>query len=171
MKILAAIAVSISASVLLHSAALAQAASAPAAAPSAAPSQPAAMTAPTAAPAPMAAAKPAPAASADAMDGKAAWYGRKFNGRKTASGQRFNAAAMTAAHPSLPFGSRVKVTNTQNKRSVVVVINDRGPSTPGRIIDVTQAAATRLGFVRGGTADVTLEVVGNGKGGKVAKAK
>lgn len=60
------------------------------------------------------------------------WYGRKFNGRKTASGQRFNAAALTAAHPSLAFGSNVKVTNTKNKRGVVVVINDRGPSAPAR---------------------------------------
>ena len=100
------------------------------------------------------------AASGDAMSGTSAWYGRKFNGRKTASGQRFNAGAMTAAHPTLPFGTRVKVTNTKNNRSVVVVINDRGPSTPGRMLDVTQAAATRLGFVRAGTADVKLEVVG-----------
>ncbi len=100
------------------------------------------------------------AAASDAMSGTAAWYGRKFNGRKTASGQRFNAAAMTAAHPSLPFGTRVRVTNTANKRSVVVVINDRGPTTPGRMLDVSQAAAKKLGFTRAGTASVTLEVVG-----------
>ena len=152
----AALAVSLTAAAaLLSSAAIAQSASAP----GAAPSQPAPAPMPAAMPAAKAAAAPA-AASADAMEGKAAWYGRKFNGSKTASGQRFNAGAMTAAHPSLPFGSRVKVTNTKNKRSVVVVINDRGPSTPGRIIDVTQAAATRLGFDRAGTADVALEVVG-----------
>jgi rare lipoprotein A len=137
-------------------AALAQAASAPAAAASKAAEMTAPAAAPAAAPAPTAA-----AAAGDAMSGKAAWYGRKFNGRKTASGQRFNAAAMTAAHPSLAFGTKVKITNTKNKRSVVVVINDRGPSTPGRIVDVTQAAAKRLGFVRSGTADVTIEVVGN----------
>jgi rare lipoprotein A len=94
------------------------------------------------------------------MSGTAAWYGRKFNGRRTASGQRFNAGAMTAAHPSLAFGTRVRVTNTSNKRSVVVVINDRGPTTPGRILDVSQAAAKKLGFTRAGTAQVTLEVVG-----------
>jgi rare lipoprotein A len=135
--------------VSLPSVALAQAATAPAAAASSKPAELAAAPA------------PAPkAAAGDAMSGTAAWYGRKFSGRKTASGQRFNAAALTAAHPSLAFGSKVKVTNTKNKRSVVVVINDRGPSTPGRIIDVTQAAAQRLGFVRAGTAEVTLEVVG-----------
>ena len=104
-------------------------------------------------------AKPA-ASSGDTMSGKAAWYGHKFNGRTTASGQRFNAAAMTAAHPTLPFGSRVKVTNTSNKRSVIVVINDRGPTSPSRIIDVSQAAAKRLGFTRSGVTDVTLKVVG-----------
>ena len=105
---------------------------------------------------------------AAAMSGKAAWYGAKFNGRKTASGQPFNAAALTAAHPSLPFGSRVKVTNTQNKRSVVVTINDRGPTTPGRIIDVSHAAAQKLGLLKTGTADVNLEVVG--KSGQRRKA-
>ena len=124
------------------------------------------------APAALAQAASAPAAAAttgDAMSGKAAWYGREFDGRKTASGQRFNAAAMTAAHPSLAFGTKVKVTNTKNKRCTVVVINDRGPSTPGRIIDVSQAAANRLGFVRGGSADVTLEVVGNASARRVKK--
>jgi len=104
---------------------------------------------------------PAPAmASGDAMSGTAAWYGRKFAGRKTASGKRFNPNAMTAAHPSLAFGTRVKVTNTKNKRSAVVVITDRGPTTPGRVIDVSQAAAKKLGFIRAGLTDVTLEVVG-----------
>lgn len=132
-------------------AASAQSASAPAAAPA----KPAESAAPAAA--------SAPAATGDALSGTAAWYGRKFNGRKTASGQRFNAAALTAAHPTLAFGSRVKVTNSKNQRSVVVVINDRGPSTPGRIIDVSQAAAQRLGFIRAGTAEVKVEVVAAAK--------
>jgi len=145
---------------LLASAALAQGASAPA--PAASKAVDAAAPAAPAAPAAKAPAAPV-AATGDAMSGTAAWYGRKFNGRKTASGQRFNASALTAAHPSLPFGSRVKVTNTKNKRSVVVVINDRGPSTPGRIVDVSQAAAQRLGFTRAGTTEVTLEVVGKAK--------
>ena len=132
-------------------AASAQSASAPAAAPA----KPAESAAPAAA--------STPAATGDALSGTAAWYGRKFNGRKTASGQRFNAAALTAAHPTLAFGSRVKVTNSKNQRSVVVVINDRGPSTPGRIIDVSQAAAQRLGFIRAGTAEVKVEVVAAAK--------
>lgn len=156
MKILVrafAVALSVAGS-LLASSALAQSASAPAAA-----AKPAEV-APAPGPTPASAPATAVAASGDAMSGTSAWYGRKFNGRKTASGQRFNAGAMTAAHPTLPFGTRVKVTNTKNNRSVVVVINDRGPSTPGRMLDVTQAAATRLGFVRAGTADVKLEVVG-----------
>ena len=114
-------------------------------------------------PAKEAAAAPAPSttmASGDAMSGTAAWYGRKFAGRKTASGKRFNPNAMTAAHPTLAFGTRVKVTNTKNKRSAVVTITDRGPTTPGRIIDVSQAAAKKLGFIRSGLTDVSLEVVG-----------
>lgn len=101
----------------------------------------------------------APVAADHAMSGTAAWYGRKFAGRKTASGQRFNPFAMTAAHPTLAFGTRVKVTNTRNNRIVIVTINDR-MNSPGRMLDVTQAAAKRLGFIRAGLADVTLEVVG-----------
>ena len=113
--------------------------------------------------APSAAVRSSSAAANDAMSGTAAWYGSRFNGRKTASGQRFNSSALTAAHPSLPFGSRVKVTNTKNNRSVVVVINDRCPTSPGRIIDMSQAAAKRLGFTRSGLTDVKLEVVGQSK--------
>lgn len=105
----------------------------------------------------------APAASAHALTGVAAWYGAKFNGRRTASGQRFNHLAMTAAHPTLPFGSRVKVTNTKRNRSAVVVINDRGPTTPGRIVDVSHAAAKKLGFVRAGLTDVSIEVLQEGR--------
>lgn len=102
----------------------------------------------------------APVAADHVLSGTATWYGRKFAGRRTASGQRFNPHAMTAAHPTLAFGARAKVTNTKNKRSVVVTINDR-MNSPGRVLDVTQAAAKRLGFIRAGLADVTLEVVGN----------
>ena len=120
-------------------------------------------SAPTAPPAPAPAAPAAAPAAADDMAGTAAWYGRKFAGRRTASGQRFNPAALTAAHPTLPFGTRVKVTNQANQRSVVVTINDRGPTSPGRVIDVSLAAARRLGFVRAGLTEVTLEVVGQAK--------
>jgi rare lipoprotein A len=95
----------------------------------------------------------------DQMQGTAAYYSNRFNGRRTASGQRFSNSAMTAAHNTLPFGTRVKVTNVKNKRSVVVRINDRGPSTPGRVFDLTRAAASKLGYVRTGMAEVTAEVV------------
>ena len=128
-------------------------AQAPASAPMAAPT-PTVVAAPAAKPAPAAV-----AASADAMQGKLAWYGAKFNGRRTASGQRFDANAMTMAHPTLPFGTRVKVTNNVNKRSVVVRVNDRGPTTAGRIGDVTAAAATKLRMRRSGVVEATLEVV------------
>lgn len=140
---------------------------APAAVAPAAPVVPAAV-----APAPKAEEKKAPAVAAtgDVTTGKAAWYGKKFNGRKTASGQRFNAGLLTAASNTLPFGTLVKVTNLKNKKSVTVRINDRGPKQPDRIIDVTRAAAARLGMLKSGIAEVELKVVGNAKrGGKVMK--
>ncbi len=112
------------------------------------------------------AATPATApAAGDVTTGKAAWYGKKFNGRKTASGQRFNAGLLTAASNTLPFGTLVKVTNLKNKKSVTVRINDRGPKQADRIIDVTRAAAARLGMLKSGIVDVELKVVGNAKRG------
>ncbi len=141
-------------------------------APTAAPAAAAAAPAPAAAKveekkAPVAAAA---AAAGDVTTGKAAWYGKKFNGRKTASGQRFNAGLLTAASNTLPFGTLVKVTNLKNKKSVTVRINDRGPKQADRIIDVTRAAAARLGMLKSGIADVELKVVGNAKrGAKVMK--
>ena len=113
----------------------------------------------------------ASAAAGDVSEGKLAYYGSKFNGRKTASGERFNAGAMTMAHNSLPFGTRVKVTNLANKRSVVVRVNDRGPSTPGRVGDLSLAAAQKLGAVRKGTIDAKMEVVGMSKDRSTKKAK
>jgi rare lipoprotein A len=83
--------------------------------------------------------------SAAEQTGLASVYSHE-SGSSTASGQRLNAAALTAAHRSLPFGTKVKVTNTRNGRSVVVTINDRGPFVRGRVIDVTPAAARELGF-------------------------
>lgn len=94
---------------------------------------------------------------ARAETGRASWYSLTSI---TASGERCDPSAMTAAHPSLPFGTRVKVENLKNGRSVVVRINDRGPFYGGRIIDLTKAAAHRLGFVSAGTAKVRLTVVG-----------
>lgn len=92
-----------------------------------------------------------------AQVGRASWYGPGHEGKKTASGERFTAAAMTAAHPSLPFGTRVRVTNLQNGKSVVVRVNDRGPFGGGKIIDVSHAAANALGITPKGVATVRVE--------------
>jgi rare lipoprotein A len=91
--------------------------------------------------------------------GIASYYGPGFQGKTTASGEPFEQEAMTAAHPSLPFGTSVRVTNLENGREVVVRINDRGPFVPGRIIDVSAAAAEKLGMVNSGVARVKVEVV------------
>ncbi|MEO6410553.1 MAG: septal ring lytic transglycosylase RlpA family protein [Burkholderiaceae bacterium] len=105
-----------------------------------------------------------PSASADAPasvnEGKVAYYGSKFAGRRTASGERFDPHSLTMAHRSLPFGSLVRVTNVKNKKSVVVRVNDRGPTTPDRIGDLSHAAAKRIGMTRAGVAEVKLDVVG-----------
>lgn len=115
------------------------------------------------------AAKPAPAAIADAETGKAVYYSTKFNGRKTAGGVRFNSNAMMAAHRTLPFGTKVRVTNNANKKSVIVSIVDRGPSQPDRIIDLSRAAAAKLGFIKAGSADVSIKVVGRASGKHAGK--
>jgi rare lipoprotein A len=91
--------------------------------------------------------------------GSASYYASKFHGRRTASGEAFDNGAMTAAHRTLPFGSIVRVTNPANGRSVVVRINDRGPFTRGRMIDVSRAAADELGLVARGHATVELELI------------
>ena len=90
--------------------------------------------------------------------GIASWYGKKFHGRKTASGDRFNMYAMTAAHKRLPFGTLVRVTHLKNGRSVAVRINDRGPFVRGRIIDLSYGAAKKLGMVAQGVARVRIRV-------------
>jgi len=120
-----------------------------------------AQTAAPAASAPAAAPAAAPAtATATAVEsGKLAWYGRKFAGRKTASGEAYNPDALTMAHKTLPFGTRVKVTNPKNKKSVTVRVNDRGPTQADRIGDVSLAAAKQLGMVRSGVIDAELAVV------------
>lgn len=92
-------------------------------------------------------------------NGTASYYAHRFHGRKTASGERFDMHAMTAAHKTLKFGTRVKVTNKANGKSVIVRINDRGPYAKGRMIDVSYAAAKKLGMIRSGTAKVSLSVV------------
>lgn len=96
--------------------------------------------------------------------GIASYYGKKFHGKKTASGETFDMHKLTAAHRTLPFNTRVKVTNVNNKRSVIVRINDRGPFIAGRIIDVSRAAAEKLGFVSKGRTTVRIEVLGKKSG-------
>ena len=94
--------------------------------------------------------------------GMASYYGDKHQGRRTANGERFDMHALTAAHRTLPFGTRVEVTNLENGRSVVVRINDRGPFVEGRVIDLSQAAARELRFLGRGTTRVRLKVLGAG---------
>ena len=101
---------------------------------------------------------------ADKIHGVASWYGGVFNGRKTASGEIFDMYAMTACHPSLPFGSMVRVVNRSNHRSVVVRIIDRGDLVEeGRVIDVSYGAAEKLGMTWAGIAKVDLQVLSLGK--------
>jgi len=100
--------------------------------------------------------KPPRPAKAKAQVGVASWYGPDKDGRLTASGAVFNAGKLTAAHRSLPFNTRVKVTNLRNGKSVDVVINDRGPGIPGRTIDLSEQAARKLGMTEKGLAPVKI---------------
>lgn len=92
--------------------------------------------------------------------GTASWYGGRFHGRRTASGQRYDMDSMTAAHKTLPIGTRVRVTNLANQQSVELTVNDRGPFVGNRIIDVSRRAARELRFYRAGTALVRVQVIG-----------
>lgn len=103
--------------------------------------------------------------------GVASWYGRPFHGRPTANGAIYDMNALTAAHPTLPMPSRVRVTNLENGRSVIVTINDRGPFVRGRIIDVSRRTAQLLGFERRGTAKVRVQAVPGSAGPLVAGAR
>ncbi|WP_083827429.1 septal ring lytic transglycosylase RlpA family protein [Thiorhodococcus drewsii] len=102
-----------------------------------------------------------PFAPANAMvaQGVASYYGERFNGRQTASGERFNMNALTAAHKTLKFGTRLIVTNKTNGRSVEVTVNDRGPYVRGRTIDLSKAAARKLGMLGRGVAPVELKIL------------
>jgi rare lipoprotein A len=91
--------------------------------------------------------------------GEASYYGHELAGNRTASGERFNPQAMTAAHRSLPLGTKLRVTNLSNGRSVMVRVNDRGPFARGRILDLSLGAAHKIGMVRAGSAKVKLEVL------------
>ncbi|HID96011.1 MAG TPA: septal ring lytic transglycosylase RlpA family protein [Candidatus Latescibacteria bacterium] len=91
--------------------------------------------------------------------GVASYYGREFHGRPTSSGEIFDMFAFTAAHRNLPFGTRIKVTNLDNGRWVVVRVNDRGPFVEGRILDLSYAAAKKIGMISTGTARVRIEII------------
>ncbi len=107
--------------------------------------------------------RPSPVSSfeRDVQVGFASYYDSRFDGSRTASGERYDEKALTAAHRTLPFGTRVQVTNLENGRSVVVTITDRGPFARGRVIDLSRRAAHKLDILRDGTARVRLEVVEN----------
>ena len=133
------------------------------------PSSPATPPAPAAAP-------PASGAAltgtvGESQTGLAAYYNRRLNGHRTASGERFNNGALTTGHQTLPFGTKVRVTNLKNNKSVVLRVNDRGPTQPNRILDVSRAAAERLGFVRAGLTEVKIEVVEAAKPRSTAKKR
>ena len=102
---------------------------------------------------------PSPATLGTELQGLASWYGGKFQGRLTSSGEIFNTNDMTAAHKTLPFGTIVKVTNQDNGKAALVKINDRGPFVEGRIIDLSMAAAERLDMIGLGVAHVSLDIV------------
>ena len=117
----------------------------------------------SATPALLAAHQPVESAAAHALHGLASWYGGRFNGRPTASGERFDMNAMTACHPTLPFGSMVRVVNLDNHRSVVVRITDRGYLYKGRVLDLSYGAAQKLAMIKPGLAPVEIEVLSLGQ--------
>jgi rare lipoprotein A len=101
---------------------------------------------------------------AQTQSGKASFYADKFEGAPTASGEKYKHNKLTAAHKTLPFGTIVKVTNVSNKKTVEVVINDRGPWVENRVIDLSKSAAEKLGFINQGVADVEIEILDAGDG-------
>ena len=102
---------------------------------------------------------PTPCPTPFTQRGKASWYGAAHHGKTTASGQPFDMAGMTAAHRTLPFGSRIEVENLHNGEKAVVTVNDRGPFVRGRIVDVSAAAAEKLGFAGKGTTPVKITTI------------
>lgn len=101
--------------------------------------------------------EPVPSGHSEA--GQASYYGNEFHGRKTANGERFDQAKLTAAHRTLPFGTRVKVTNTQTGKSVTVRVNDRGPFVKGRIIDLSSSAFKSIASLNAGVVPVRIQVI------------
>jgi rare lipoprotein A len=92
-------------------------------------------------------------------EGKASYYSNKLAGRKMANGEKYNPKKLTAAHKTLPFGTRIKVTNLETKKSVKVKVTDRGPFSPGRIVDLSYSAADKLNILKAGVAPVKLKVI------------
>jgi rare lipoprotein A len=101
-----------------------------------------------------------PAVGGSTQTGRASWYGQAHHSQMTASGERFDMHALTAAHPTLPFGTRLRVVNLDNDRAVDVRVNDRGPVVPGRILDLSYAAARALGAIGPGLIPIRLTVLG-----------
>lgn len=93
------------------------------------------------------------------MEGIVSWYADKFQGKRTSSGEVYNNKELTAAHRTLPFGSKVKVTNVKNGKSVIVKINDRGPHTQSRVMDLSKAAFSQIGSTNSGVLNIEMEVV------------
>ena len=119
-------------------------------------------------PTPTAPPTPVPPSSGDTaistqQRGRISMYGDNFAGKKTASGEPFDPTALTMAHRTLPFGTRVRVTNLENQRTVEVVVNDRGPFVAGRIADLSEAAARRIGMVADGVVEALLDILRSGK--------
>ncbi len=117
------------------------------------------VAAPAVPPAPEAAPAPPTERGRHAGEGEASYYGEELAGNHTASGERFDPGKLTAAHRTLPLGTRLRVTNTRNGQSVIVRVNDRGPFAKRRVLDVSKAAARRLGMLARGTAPVRIELL------------
>lgn len=101
--------------------------------------------------------------SAHQLEGICSYYGPKFHGKRTASGEKFDMYQLTAAHKTLPFATRIKVINLDNGKSVIVKINDRGPFVKGRILDLSYAAAKKIDMINQGTARIRIDVMEMGK--------
>lgn len=107
-----------------------------------------------------------PSVVAEEIAGIASWYGPRFHGRLTASGEIYDMYGMTAAHRKLPLGTRVRIENKLNGKTVIVVINDRGPYIDGRMIDVSYGVAQKLGMVERGLCPVKVTIIGRDRSGK-----
>lgn len=111
-----------------------------------------------------------PSAAASSQVGVASWYGSECQGLPTASGKPFDMEGMTCAHRQLPFGTRIRVTNLMNAKSLILKVTDRGPAVANRVLDVSMAAARRLGFLRAGTTPVRIQVVSYPDGSLISQA-